>query len=226
MIRDDAFLTIVIVCHPPGFSFLYCSNIKKMRTVIVFNHPYEGSYCNAILGAVTEGLQAGNHVVDLMHLDNDRFNPVMSSADLKAFVEHQPIDPQVIDYIQRLKKADHLIFIFPIWWDIMPAMTKGFIDRVLFPGVAYDHHPRGFGLTPLLKSLKSVTIITTMNKPRVMYAVAIGNLIKKAMLRSVFKTMGYSNLSWISFTMVKSVSQEKREEWLSNLQQKFSELSN
>lgn len=196
-----------------------------MRTVIVFNHPYEGSYCNAILNAVTKGLKNANHEVDLMHLDNDGFNPVMSSADLKAFVEHKPIDPQVIDYNQRLEKADHLIFIFPIWWDQMPAMTKGFIDRALCPGVVYDHHPRGFGLVPLLKKLKGVTIITTMNKPKIMYSLFIGSLIKKAMLRSVFKTMGYKNLNWLSFTSVKSVSQKKRENWLINLEKRFSKFN-
>ncbi|MDX9769337.1 MAG: NAD(P)H-dependent oxidoreductase [Tenuifilaceae bacterium] len=193
-----------------------------MRTTIVFNHPYEGSYCNAILSAVTKGLHGASHEVDLMHLDNDGFNPVMSQNDLRAFVAHQPTDPQVINYNERLKKADHLIFIFPIWWDIMPATTKGFIDRVLFPGVVYDHHPRGFGLVPLLTRLKSVTIITTMNKPRIMYSLLIGNIIRKAMLRSVFKTMGYKNLNWISFTSVKSVSQKKREKWLSRLETRFS----
>ncbi|WP_028980429.1 NAD(P)H-dependent oxidoreductase [Sporocytophaga myxococcoides] len=192
-----------------------------MRTAIVFNHPYEKSYCNAILEAVTNGIKKGKHEVDLIHLDNDGFNPVMSKADLKAFVEHQPIDPLVIDYNKRLEKADHLIFIFPIWWDLMPAMTKGFIDRVLCPGVVYDHHPRGFGLVPLLKNLKSVTIITTMNKPKIMYSLFIGNLIKKAMLRSVFKTMGYKNVNWISFASVKSVSQEKRVKWLADLESKF-----
>lgn len=195
-----------------------------MRTVIVFNHPYEGSYCNAILGAVTKGLQKASHEIDLIHLDKDNFNPAMTSADLKAFVEHQPMDPQVIDYNERLKNADHLIFIFPIWWDLMPATTKGFIDRVLFPGVVYDHHPRGFGLVPLLKNLKSVTIITTMNKPRIMYSLLIGNLIRKAMLRSVFKTMGYKNLEWISFNRVKFVSQEKRVKWLNDMENKFSKL--
>ena len=196
-----------------------------MRVVIVFNHPYEGSFGNAILNAVTKGLKDANHEVDLMHLDNDGFNPVMSKADLKAFVEHKPVDPQVIDYNERLEKADHLILIFPIWWDLMPAMTKGFVDRVLTPGVVYDHHPRGFGLVPLLKNLKGVTIITTMNKPRIMYSLLIGNLIKKAMLRSVFKTMGYKNLKWISYNMVKSVSQEKRVKWLTNIENKFTKLT-
>lgn len=195
-----------------------------MRTVIVYNHPYEGSYCNAILSVVTNGLRKANHEIDLIHLDRDEFNPRMSAEDLKAFVAHQPIDPQVIDYCERLEKADHLIFIFPIWWDIMPATTKGFIDRVLSPGIVYDHHPRGFGLVPLLKNLKSVTLITTMNKPKIMYSLLIGNLIRKVMLRSVFKTMGYKNLNWISYNMVKSVTHEKRVRWLNDLEKRFTDF--
>ena len=195
-----------------------------MKVVIVFNHPYEKSYCSAILEAVNTGLQKGKHHVDLIHLDNDNFNPVMSKGDLKAFVDHTPIDPQVIDYSNRLKNADQLIFIFPIWWDLMPAMTKGFIDRVLAPGIVYDHHPRGFGLIPLLKNLKGVTIITTMNKPKIMYSLLIGNLIRRAMLRSVFKTMGYKNLNWISHNMVKSVTQKKRVKWLYDLEKRFTDF--
>jgi len=192
-----------------------------MSVVIVFNHPYPKSYCNAILEAVTTGLHKGRQEVDLIHLNNDRFDPVMTEADLKAFVARQPVDPQVINYIERLQKAEHLIFIFPIWWDIMPAQTKGFIDRVLFPGVAYDHHPRGFGLVPLLKNLKSITIITTMNKPGIFYTLVIGNLIKKVMVKSVFKTMGYKNVKWISFTGVKSVSHDRRVKWLKQLESRF-----
>jgi NAD(P)H dehydrogenase (quinone) len=196
-----------------------------MRIVIVFNHPYEGSYCNALLNAVQGGLQKSGHEVDVMHLDKDEFNPRMTSGDLKAFVAHQAVDPQVLNYHERLKLADQLIFIFPIWWDIMPAATKGFIDRVLSPGFAYDHHPRGFGLRPLLPKVKRITMITTMNKPKIMYSLIIGNLIRKVMLRSIFKTMGYKNLHWISFTSVKSVTQEKRIKWLKNLEEKFSNLN-
>ena len=196
-----------------------------MKVVIVFNHPYEGSFGNAILNSVSNALKDANHEIDLMHLDNDGFNPVMSKADLKAFVDHKPVDSQVIDYNERLEKADHLIFIFPIWWDLMPAMTKGFIDRVLTPGVVYDHHPRGFGLVPLLKNLKGVTVITTMNKPKIMYSLLIGNLIKKAMIKSVFKTMGYKNLKWISYNMVKSVSHEKRVKWLTDIEIRFSKFN-
>lgn len=56
-----------------------------MNVVIIFNHPYEGSFCNAILQSVTKGLEKSKHKVDLIHLDNDNFNPVMTANDLKAF---------------------------------------------------------------------------------------------------------------------------------------------
>jgi putative NADPH-quinone reductase len=58
-----------------------------------------------------------------------------------------------------------------------------------------------------------------------MYSLLIGNLIRKAMLRSVFKTMGYRNLKWMSYYRVKSVSQEKRVKWLADLEKRFAKLS-
>ena len=99
-----------------------------MKVVIVFNHPYHGSYCNAILNSVTIGLQNGSHEVDLIHLDNEGFNPVMTVGDLKAFRDKNAVDPKVLEYKNRIEQADHLIFIFPMWWELMPAMTKGFIE--------------------------------------------------------------------------------------------------
>lgn len=196
-----------------------------MRTAIVFNHPYEGSYCNAILNTVTKGLQRANHEIDLIHLDHDGFNPVMTAADLKAFKDRKPIDPKVMDYKQRLDKADHLIFIFPIWWELMPALTKGFIDKVIFPGVAYDYTPKGYGMIPLFKNVKSVTVITTMNTPRILYRLVFGNAVKKAIMTGTFWKMGYKNRKWINLSMVKSVSDRKRKKWLTNLERKFASLA-
>src|SRR6201996_923698 len=149
-----------------------------MHTVIVFNHPYEGSYCNAILQAVKTGLLKGNHSVDVIHLDKDGFNPVMTAADLKGFKDGCPVDPAVVAYGERLNKADHLVMIFPVWWELMPAMMKGFIDKVIFPGVAYTYTPNGF-MKPLFTNVKSVTVITTMNTHSFFYRLIFGNAIKK-----------------------------------------------
>lgn len=196
-----------------------------MRVVIVFNHPYEGSYCNAVLSAVTNGLHRASHEIDLIHLDKDQFNPVMTKADLKAFAERVPIDPQVIEYKKRLDIADHLIFIFPIWWELMPAMTKGFIDKVIFPGVAYDHKTKGFGLVPLFKNLNGITVITTMNTPSFLYWLFFGNAVQRAIIRGTFWKVGYKNRKWISLNMVKMVSEKKRRKWLAKLESRFAVIN-
>ena len=117
-----------------------------MKTLIVFNHPHEGSYCTSILHAAEKGLKAGGHPCRIINLDKDGFDPVMRSKDLKAFAMAGKdmddalleVDPLVMKYKENLEWAEHLVMIFPIWWMTSPAMTKGFIDKVIFPAVAYN----------------------------------------------------------------------------------------
>ncbi|MFT3738682.1 MAG: NAD(P)H-dependent oxidoreductase [Breznakibacter sp.] len=193
-----------------------------MKIVIVFNHPYEKSYCNEILNSAIRGLQKANHEVDVINLDKDKFNPVMTSEDLQAFRNKNPIDPKVIEYKNKLEKADHIVLIFPIWWELMPALMKGFIDKVIFPGVAYDYiNGSNTKMKPLLANIKGVTVITTMNTPSILYRIVFGNAIQKALMRGTFWKLGYKNRKWISFNMVKSVSAQKRKLWLTKIEKIF-----
>jgi NAD(P)H dehydrogenase (quinone) len=197
-----------------------------MRVAIVFNHPYEGSFCTAILQSVMRGLQTAGHEIDVLHLDKEGFDPVMRAADLKGFTLGTPVDPMILEYRARLEQAEHLILIFPIWWELMPAMMKGFIDKVIFPGVAYDydksgHFPR---MIKRWRQLKGITLITTMNSPSLVYRLVFGNAIKKALFAGTFWKMGYRHRKWINFGMVKFVSQEKRKRWLTQLTGRFSDL--
>jgi putative NADPH-quinone reductase len=200
-----------------------------MKVLVVFNHPYEKSYCNAILESVKSGLKKGNHQLDLIHLDKDNFDPVMKAKDLKAFVlastapeaSHNLLDDQVKQYKLRLEQADHLVFIFPIWWELMPALTKGFIDKLIFPGIAYDYNAKGNWMINRLTNLKGVTMITTMNTPKIAYWMIFGNAIKKALMLGTFWKVGIKNRKWISLNYVKFCSQKKREQWLMKIEAKF-----
>lgn len=198
-----------------------------MKVAIVFNHPYQGSYCTAILQSVTSGLIKAGHQIDLLHLDNDGFDPVMRARDLKGYKDGMPCDPKVIAYSQRLTDADHLIFIFPVWWELMPAMTKGFIDKVIFPGVAFDHDHSGRfpKMIKRFNQLKGITMITTMNTPSLVYRLVFGNAIKRAMFTGTFWKMGYKNRKWLSFNMVRFVNEEKRVRWLNRLERHFTCLN-
>lgn len=199
-----------------------------MKTLIVFNHPYDGSFCNAILMAAKRGAEQQGEC-KVINLDKENFNPVMSSHDLHAFVlaRREPgkaiemLDKQVLAYKAMLKDAEHLALIFPVWWILMPALTKGFIDRVIFPLVAYDYAPDGT-MRSCLDNLKRVTVVTTMNTPADVYETRFGNALSKALFQGTFETIGIKNSHWISFNMVAQAEQKQRERWLERVEEYFS----
>lgn len=199
-----------------------------MRTLIVFNHPYDGSFCNALLLAAKRGAELCGEC-DIINLDKDKFNPVMSSRDLQAFVlaRREPeralamLDSQVLSYKALLESAEHLAFIFPVWWMLMPALTKGFIDRVIFPLVAYDYAPDG-EMKSRLANLKRVTVITTMNTPPDVYERRYGNAVSRALFQGTFEAIGIKDAHWISLNMVLQVEPQVRERWLERVENYFS----
>ena len=198
-----------------------------MKTLIVYNHPYEGSFCNAILKAVQRGLKKGGHTCKVINLDKDNFDPVMRAKDLKAFAELgrgiesalMNLDPTVFRYKKKLEWADHIVMIFPVWWMSMPAMMKGFVDKVIFPGVAYDMD--NGRLVSRLASLKQVTVISTMNTPADIYRDMFGNSLEGSLIKGTFNQIGIHDAEWISFNMVKQVGTEVREQWLADLEERF-----
>ena len=199
-----------------------------MKTLIVFNHPYEGSYCNAILESAMNGLQESGQPCDLIHLDKVGFNPVMNAAELKAFAQARTmgakvlkdLDVQTLDYAARLQQAEHLVLVFPVWWELMPALMKGFIDKLIFPAIAYGYTERGM-MKSTLTRLKKVTVISTMNTPGLIYRFIFGNALRGALLMGTFRKIGCRNLKWISLTRVKGVTQEKRMKWLQDIKDYF-----
>jgi putative NADPH-quinone reductase len=198
-----------------------------MKTLIIYYHPYEGSYCHSILGAVKTGLKKGGHACKVIDLDIDGFDPVMRGKDLKAFGEAgrgediltTDVDPIVLRYKKRLEWAERIVMIFPIWWMTMPAMMKGFIDKVIFPGVAYDME--GGRLKSRLKNLRQVTVISTMNTPADIYRDMFGNSLEGSLIKGTFNQIGIHDVEWISLNMVKQSGQEVRKMWLEELEDKF-----
>ncbi|WCE32180.1 NAD(P)H-dependent oxidoreductase [Vibrio sp. SCSIO 43137] len=204
-----------------------------MRVLVVFNHPYQGSFCNSILNSVMRGLDEGQHEMDVIHLDKEQFDPVMRSKDLQAFTiaktdperAYTMLDEQVLDYKRRVENADHIVFIFPIWWELMPALTKGFIDKLIFPGIAYNYKENGLGMYSLLNKLEGVTMITTMNTPSLAYRLLFGNAIQKALMMGTFWKIGIKKRKWINLTNVKFSSDKKRAKWLSDIEMRFMQLN-
>ena len=198
-----------------------------MKTLIVYYHPHEGSFCSAIRDAVTTGLHNGGHEHKIIDLSKEGFDPVMREKDLKAFVQAgregedglDGVDPFVLRYMKKLRWAQHIVMIFPIWWMTMPAMVKGFIDKVIFPGVAYKMEDGK--LVSLLTGLKQVTIITTMNTPSDVYREVFGNSLEGSLIKGTFNQIGIHDIRWISLNKVKQSGDEKRWLWLDEIEKEF-----
>ncbi|MBB6733919.1 NAD(P)H-dependent oxidoreductase [Cohnella zeiphila] len=203
-----------------------------MNFVIVFDHPYGASasenvphrrsYSAALLAAVMKGLLSGGHRIDLIDLHADGFNPVTSASDLAAWRQKRTHDPLAADYQRRLLSADHIIFIFPIWWEGMPALMKGFLDKVFVKGVVYAETKPGRPFKCLLPRLKGVSMLTVMATPTFVYRWFLGNPITKMMFRGTFRKMGVNRLKWYNYSGMENRSLEQRRNVLAKTERIFS----
>lgn len=136
-----------------------------MRMLVVYCHPVEDSLCSALHHAVLEGLTAAGHTVDDCDLYAEGFNPVLSREERMAYNTPGDNLREVQPYVDRVMQAEGLVLIFPVWNFGLPAMLKGFIDRVLVPGVSF--HMDGQGrIAPGLTHLRHVQGVATYGVPR------------------------------------------------------------
>jgi len=181
-----------------------------MQTAVIYAHPNPNSFNGAILNQVIKALEDGKHFYDVIDLYRDRFDPVLLFDEKKRRSDMKR-DPETAEYRRIVKNADHLIFIYPLWWGGMPAIMKGFIDRVFAAGEAYTYQgklPKG-----LLKA-RTASVYYTADAPswylRFWRRDADWVTVKDVML----KFCGVRRVRRLLFAGVKDSSEEKRTQWL------------
>ena len=136
-----------------------------MHVLVVYCHPVETSYHAALHREVVARLQSAGHTVDDCDLYAENFNPVMSREERLGYHDVPAIQQPVAEYIERLRRAEALVLCFPTWCFGMPAMLKGFCDRLLMPGVAFDlSDPQN--VKPMLGHIKRISAVVTYGRPR------------------------------------------------------------
>jgi len=205
-----------------------------MRVVLVFDHPYgiaasqnvphRRSFTAALAAAAVRGMERAGHEVDVIDLAADGFDPVMSAADLAAWRAGRIIDPLAADYQHRVMGADHLVFAFPVWWEAMPARTKGFLDKVLTKGIVFSEVKRLRPFTNNLQNVRGVTLITTMSTPGLVYRWFFGAPATKILFRGTFRKIGVRNLRWWNYASPAGRSEAQRRALLSALERRFADL--
>ncbi|ANJ26052.1 NAD(P)H-dependent oxidoreductase [Agromyces aureus] len=207
-----------------------------MRIMFVFDHPYtldasdnvphRRSFTAAVAAAAIRGARLAGHEIDLVDLAADGFDPVMSRDDLVAWRLKSMVDPVVVDYQRRLLDADHLVFAFPVWWEAMPAATKGFLDRVLTKGVVFEEiaGAKGNPFRNLMPRLGGVTVLSIMTTPDAAYRWWFRDPLTKILFKGTFGKIGVKNLRWVNFASVTEKTPEQRERMLRETEARFAAL--
>jgi NAD(P)H dehydrogenase (quinone) len=199
-----------------------------MKRTLVCCHPYDKSLNAAIKSAIIDVHKNYNVQLKVFDLYESQFNPVMSQKELREFlrakmkeeVNIENLDPMAVEMAQEINESDELILLFPIWWELMPAQMKGFIDKVVFPGLFYTNLSE-FKMKPVSDKLKKVTVITTMNTPNILYRIMYGSCINFALKYGTFRKLGVKRYRWMNLSSVKFLSQNKLQEYLNQTEKAF-----
>src|SRR5580658_3147372 len=135
-----------------------------MRVLVIYAHPLADSFAGALHRAVVEALTEVGHEVDDCDLYAAGFDPVMTPAERRAHNTSHPELTAVESHVERLRAADALVLCFPVWWYGMPAILKGYFDRVWVNGVAFHLHTGG-KIEPGLNRLRKLGVVATYGAP-------------------------------------------------------------
>jgi len=152
-----------------------------MRILVIYAHPVETSFHAALHARVVVALRAAGHEVDDCDLYAENFNPVLSREERLNYHDTAVNQAPVKTYVHRLQRADALVFCFPVWCFGLPAILKGWFDRVLMPGVSFDISDPAH-VKPALTHLKRIVAVTSYGRPRWM-AFVMGNPPRKVIKR-------------------------------------------
>lgn len=128
-----------------------------MKKVLIINgHPDRESFNWALAKTYTEAAHKVNAKVETINLIDLHFDPVLKYGYRKPY----PLEPDLETAINKMKEAEHLVWVFPMWWYGMPALLKGFIDRTFLPGITFKYQKGKLFPSKLLKG-KTARIIVT-----------------------------------------------------------------
>ncbi|MDR2542993.1 MAG: NAD(P)H-dependent oxidoreductase [Treponema sp.] len=194
-----------------------------MQFLIIESHPYRESFNTNAAAMIRKVLTGKGHTVETIDLINDKFDPVMYTDDLKLWSKGKTTDKLVEKYKKMITNADMLVILFPVWWGNMPAILKGFWDKVLLPGWAYTLAEDG-SLSGLITGKKAV-VITTMSVPSVFFNDYLQNPVRGAFIKNTLEVCGFEVSKHFEIEKIDS-GREYTEEKMREIERFFAIVSN
>lgn len=180
-----------------------------MNVLVITGHPDPESFCSALSHAYIEAAAKTTANVREIDLSRISFDPNLKYGYRKRI----ELEAELVEAQELIRWADHLVFVYPTWWGTVPAVLKGFFDRVFLPGFAYKYRENSSLWDKLLKG-KTAHLIVTMDTPpwynRWVYGRA-GHLVMK---RNILGYCGIKTVRITEFSPVSSSTESMRGKWL------------
>lgn len=183
------------------------------KILIINGHPNKDSFNFGIAEAYKKGaLSKGAEIKEIIIANLD-FNPNLQFG----YQKRTELEPDLLESWEKIQWAEHLVWIHPVWWGGLPAITKGFIDRLFLPGFAFQYRENSSFWDKLLKG-KTAHIITTLDQPGWFYRLYFGRPSVNQLRRSVLKFCGISPVKVNYIGIIKGSKLEAREKWLEKVE--------
>jgi len=195
-----------------------------VRALVVVAHPCADGFARAAAARAVAGLERAGHDVDVIDLYASGFRAAMSREERAAYETDEPIlDPQVADHVARLRRAEWLVFVYPTWWSGLPAILKGWLERVMVPGVGFVFDARG-RVRPGLSQVRRIVGISTYGSSR-SYVRLVNDNGRRTLSRALRMSCGWkARPTWLGLYSIDTSSASDRAEFAARVEREMAAL--
>lgn len=185
-----------------------------MRAMVLFAHPCPESFSSSLHAKVVERLTARGWDVDDCDLNAEGFSPVLTEEERRGYHEVGPNLAPVAEYVERLRAAEALVMVFPVWNFGYPAILKGFLDRVFLPGVSFRLEDGK--VKPNLTHIRKLAAVTTYGGTR-MRAFMAGDPPRKCVKRAVWHVCRPDTMRYLALYDMNRATEQDRGKFLNRV---------
>jgi putative NADPH-quinone reductase len=191
-----------------------------MHVLMIYAHPRADSLNAALRDAARQALESAGHSVELRDLYAEGFQPVLTAEERGVYHDTENNLVGIEDHVASLRRADALLLVHPTWWYGMPAILKGWFDRVWAPGVAFRI---GEGaIEPMLTNIKRIGVVTTYGSPSWLLWY-IGRIDRKLLGRGIRRLCAKEcRVEWVTLTRMDQRTRPECEAFVAKVRAHFS----
>lgn len=196
-----------------------------MNVLVLHAHPDPTSFNRALVDRAVAGLESAGHDCELIDLYGIDYRAALSTEEHAGYASREPIvDPVVAQHARLVQSCDVLVFVYPTWWSSLPAILKGWMERTLVPGVAFDLDPGTGTLAPRLQHIHHIVGITTYGSPW-WYVKLVNDAGRRTLSRTLRTSTGWrTRVTWLGLYELDAATEHRRTTFLRRVETRMGRL--